>query len=62
MRNAIGLASTDAKAGKSDTITFAPNLAGQVITLTQRKLDLNTKGSGTITIDGLGTAYAVGDV
>jgi hypothetical protein len=54
LRDAIVAANADAKAGNSDTITFAPNLNGQTILLTQGDLELGQGGNGlgTITIDG----------
>ncbi len=51
LRDAINIANTDAGNGISDTITFASNLNGQTITLTQGTLTLSGIGA-TIIIDG----------
>ena len=52
LRDAVAQADAEAALGFSDTITFAPGLGGQTITLAQGQLEL--KGAGTITIDGGG--------
>jgi hypothetical protein len=52
LRDAVAQANTDAAAGQSDTITFAPSLAGATITLAQGQLELSGAGGGMITIDG----------
>jgi IPT/TIG domain len=56
LRDAIAIANTAAAGGQSVLITFAPNLSGQTITLTQNNLFLGGAGTGTITIDGSATA------
>ena len=58
LRDALGLANSDAAAGKSDTITFASNLNGQTITLSQGSLAITGVG-GTITISGNGLANTI---
>jgi hypothetical protein len=50
LRAAVTQADNIAGFGLSDTINFAPSLAGQTITLTSGQLELS--GSGKITIDG----------
>lgn len=51
LRDAIAQANNDAGNGISDQITFASNLNGSTISLSQGQLEL-TSGSGTITING----------
>ena len=52
LREAVVQASTDAAAGKSDTIAFDARLGSSTINLTQGQLELSGAGAGTITIDG----------
>jgi len=54
LRDAIATANADARAGTSDTITFASSLNDDTITLTQGQLELGQggAGSGVITING----------
>ena len=54
LRDAIATANADARNGNSDTITFAANLSGSTITLSQGYLELGQGGSGSgiITING----------
>ncbi len=59
LRAAINQANGDAAAGQSDTILFAPSLAGKTITLQQGVLDLNGAGAGTILIDGSGLSSSL---
>ncbi|HEX4131744.1 MAG TPA: choice-of-anchor Q domain-containing protein [Pirellulales bacterium] len=56
LRDAIATANADAHNGTSDTITFAANLNGQTITLSQATLELGAGGAGTgvISIVGAG--------
>src|SRR5438132_1051716 len=54
LRDAVVEANFAASGGLSDTITFAPGLNGDTITLTQGQLQLNSVGSATETIDGGG--------
>ena len=58
LRDALGLANSDAAAGKSDIITFAPALNTQTITLTQGAIALSAAG-GTISINGNGAANTI---
>ena len=53
LRDAIATADGDTGSGVSPTITFAADLSGSTITLTQGALEL-LGGSGTMTIDGAG--------
>ncbi len=59
LRDAVAMANADAAAGRSNTITFAANLAGATITLAQGQLELSGAGGGTITIDGSGLSSPV---
>jgi V8-like Glu-specific endopeptidase len=59
LRDAVAQADNDAAQGRSDSIGFAADLAGQTITLTQGKLEL--KGTGAITIDGGGQITVSGN-
>ncbi len=54
LRDAITTANTDARAGTSDTISFAASLNGQTIMLQQGQLELGQGGAGrgVITING----------
>ncbi|HEX4128659.1 MAG TPA: right-handed parallel beta-helix repeat-containing protein [Pirellulales bacterium] len=54
LRDAIALAEADAANGVSDTITFAPALSGETITLAQGQLELAGAGTGVVTINGAG--------
>jgi large repetitive protein len=51
LRDAVATANVDAADGQSDTITFAPSLNGQAITLSQGPITLSGVG-GLITING----------
>ncbi len=61
LRNAVVTANADARAGKSDTITFAAGLKGQTITLVQGNIELGLggAGSGVIAISGGGNPITI---
>ena len=60
LRSAIAAANFDAAKGVSDTITFAADLNGDTITLSQGVLEL-TAGTGTVTINGGGQIAVSGN-
>src|SRR6476660_5590685 len=61
LRDAIAQANTDSRNGTSDTIDFAADLSGQIITLSQGQLELGSggAGSGAIAIDGSSLAFPI---
>lgn len=61
LRDAVNLANEETAAGVSPTITFATNLNGDTITLTQGELSL-IGGSGTTTINGAGQITISGNL